>query len=171
VRFDLASVELDPARIEDVHLDHAGKLPAAMSFLSKVLLGNGTLKPKLKAALESEGLVLVEEGLSGWIRYEQFKMPGRRFNGKVTGERVGIGISEKRVVVYCKSGRVKLVNSAYSNPDLDIVDVSLDGDDKIVFRIDYDRSDQEKVSGVIKISAKTPNAATIVGELRTRLGR
>ena len=142
-----------------------------MNFLAKLLLGNGTLKPEMKAGLESEGLVLVEEGLTGWIRYEHFKMPGRRFNGKVTGERVGIGISEKRVVVYCKSGRVKLVNSLYSNPHLDMVDVSLDGDDKVVFRIDYDRSGQEKVSGVIQISAKTPNAPTIVDELRTRLGR
>jgi hypothetical protein len=49
--------------------------------------------------------------------------------------------------------------------------VSLNGDNKIVFRIDYDRSDQENASGVIKISAKTPNAPTIVEELRRRLRR
>jgi hypothetical protein len=32
-----------------------------MAFLAKLRLGNGTLKPKLRAALESEGLVLIEE--------------------------------------------------------------------------------------------------------------
>ncbi len=131
----------------------------------------GTLRPKLKAQLESEGLVLIEERLRARVRYDNFKMPGRRSRGKVTGERVGIGLSEKRVVVYCRWGWVKLVNSEYSNPNLDMVDVLLEGDDKVVFRVDYDRSDQEDVSGVIRIEGQTDQAPRVVEELQRRIGR
>jgi hypothetical protein len=83
---------------------------------------------------------------------------------------VGIGISEERFVVYCRSGRVKLIDSAFSNPHLAMFDVSLDGDDTVVFRIDYDRGDEKNVSGQIRIVARTPKASTIVDELRKRCG-
>jgi hypothetical protein len=140
-----------------------------VSFLAKLLLGNGTLKPDLRAALESEGLVLIEEGLGGSVRYEHFRAPGRRHHGKVTPERIGLGISERRFVLYCRSGRVKLIDTPFSNPRLGMVDVALEGDDEVVTRIDYDRADAPKVSGVIKILARTPNAPHIVDQLRARL--
>jgi hypothetical protein len=142
-----------------------------MAFLAKLRLGNGTLKPKLRAALESEGLVLIEEGLRGSVRYQRFRAPGRRHHGKVTGERIGLAVSEERFVVYCRSGSSKLIDTAFSNPRLSMVDISLEGDDTVAFRIDYDRADEPKVSGEIRILATTPNAATIVDELRARLGR
>ena len=141
-----------------------------MSFLAKLLLGNGTLQPKVREALESEGLVLIEEGLGGSVRYKHFKAPGKRFNGKVTGERIGLGISEERLVVYCRSGKAKLLDTAFSNPLLHKVDVFLEGD-KVKIRIDYDRDDDPRVSGEITLSAKTPNAATIVDEVHARLER
>jgi hypothetical protein len=83
---------------------------------------------------------------------------------------MGIGISEERFVVYCKSGRVKLIDSAFSNPRLGMFDVSLDGDDAVVFRIDYDQAEEKNVSGQIRIVAKAPNAPAIAGELRRRCG-
>jgi hypothetical protein len=62
---------------------------------TKLVLGNGTLKPELRAALESESVVLIDERLPGSITYANFKAPGRRFRGKITGECFGLGISEK----------------------------------------------------------------------------
>ena len=64
-----------------------------MGLLS-LLLGGGELKSKLKAELEAEGLVLVEERLKGSIRYTHFKAPGKRFhrpgkNGSLCGSRSG----------------------------------------------------------------------------------
>jgi hypothetical protein len=140
-----------------------------VTFLAKLLLGNGTLKPKLRAALESEGLVLIEEGLAGSVRYKRFKAPGRRHHGKVTGERIGLGVSEERFVVYCRSGRAKLIDTPFSSPRLSMLDVSVQGDDTVAIRIDYDRADVPNVSGEITIIARTPNAARIVDELRARI--
>jgi hypothetical protein len=142
-----------------------------LSFLAKLLLGDGTLKPDLRAALEAEGLVLIEEGLGGSVRYKRFRAPGKRFHGKVTGERIGLAISKERLVVYCRSGRAKLIDTAFSNPRVSMLDVSLVDDDKVAIRIDYDRGDVPKVSGEVTVRAKTPNATTIVDHLRARLGR
>ena len=139
-----------------------------MGFLAKLLLGSGTLKPELRAALESEGLVRLEEGLTGSVRYERFRAPGRYHNGKITGVRVGLGISEERVVVYSHSGRAKLLDTAFTSPRLGMLDVSLKDEERIAIRVDYDRGDVPKVSGEITIVAQTPHAAAIVDELSAR---
>jgi hypothetical protein len=126
----------------------------------------------VRAELESEGIVLVEEGLSGSIRYSHFKAPGKRFNGKITAERIGIGISEKRVVAYCRSGRAELVDSPFDSPQLAAVAVSLEGDGKLNLRIDYDEmpdAEAANVSGQITIRLNTPQAATLVEALQARL--
>jgi hypothetical protein len=68
-------------------------------WLGRLLLGSGKLRPELRAELESEGLVLLEEGVPGSVRYTHFKAPGRSFHGKVTPERMAIGISRERFVV------------------------------------------------------------------------
>ena len=140
-----------------------------MKFFAKLLLGNGKLTPQLRAALESEGLVTLEEELSGSVRYQNFKAPGRRHHGKVTPERIALAISEQRLAVYCRSGRAKLIDTTFSEPRLKVVEVGLLGTDTVCIRIDYDRLDVPNVSGQIEIRAKTSNAANIVEQLQARL--
>ena len=141
-----------------------------MGFLTRLLLGTGELRPELRSALEAEGLVLIEEGLGGSVRYRHFKAPGKRFHGKVTGERIGLGISQKRVVAYCRSGRGKLIDTEWSNPKLGMVDVSLVDGDKVAILVDYDKqTDVPDVSGQLTIRMRTPNAPRIVEELQRRL--
>ncbi|MGI9020490.1 MAG: hypothetical protein ACR2G3_07260 [Solirubrobacterales bacterium] len=135
----------------------------------RFLLGAGTLRPELRQALEAEGLVLLEEGLPGSIRYWHFKAPGKRFHGKVTPERLALGISEKRLVVYCRSGRTELIDSPFTQQRLRAVEVSAEGEEKLVLRVDYDEMGEPNVSGEIRIRAKTPKAPLIVAELRARL--
>jgi hypothetical protein len=140
-----------------------------MTFLTKLLLGDGKLRPELRAALESEGLVTLEEGLWGSVRYRHFKAPGRRFHGKVRAERIGLGISEQRLVVYCRSGRVKLIDTLFSDPRLNALEVSVDDTNAVSIQIDYDRANVPDVSGQITIRMRTPNATAIVQRLRARL--
>ncbi|MDQ3951932.1 MAG: hypothetical protein M3279_03040 [Actinomycetota bacterium] len=142
-----------------------------MKLFARLLLGNGRLEPELRAALHSEGLVILEEGLPGSVRYTSFSAPGRRFHGKVTLQRIGVGISKERLAVYCRSGRAKLIDTPFSDPRLSALDVSLQDHDTVSIRIDYDRVDVPDVSGEIEIRAKAPNAATIVEQLHARLGR
>jgi hypothetical protein len=145
-------------------------LAPGVGLLAKLFLGNGTLRPELRAALESEGLVLLEEGLRTRIAYRRFKAPGRRHHGKVVWERAALGISEVRFVVYCRSGRAELIDSAFTAPRLSAVDVSVDGDDAMAIHVDYDRMGEPKVSGEIMIRLRTANAGRIVDELNARMG-
>ena len=85
-----------------------------MTLFANLLLGNGRLQPQLRAALESEGLVTLEEERSGSVRYRHFKAPGRRSHGKVSPQRIALAISEHRLVVYCRSGRAKLIDTPFS---------------------------------------------------------
>ena len=142
-----------------------------MKFLARLLLGNGRFRPELRAALESEGLVVLEEGVSGSVRYRHFKAPGRRSHGKVSPERIALAVSEQRLVVYCRSGRAELIDTPFSDPRLRALDASLHDDDTVSLRIDYDRVDVPDVSGQIEIRAKTPAAPNVVEQLQARLGR
>lgn len=141
-----------------------------MGFLTRLLLGNGTLRPELRAELESEGILLLEEGLVGRISYKHFKAPGRRHHGKVTPVGIGLAASEKRLVAYCRSGRAELIDSPFGSPRLDALDISLEGDDTVALHVDYSRIESPEVSGEITIRAKTPNAPAIVERLQERLG-
>ena len=142
-----------------------------MGFLTKFRLGNGKLDPEVRAELESEGLVLVEEGLRGSVRYRRFRAPGRRHHGKVTAERIALAISEERLVVSCRSGTTALIDSSFTNPLLGAMDVTLQETGSVAIRIDYDRAGLPKISGAVTITVSTPNAPTIVELLRGRLGQ
>jgi hypothetical protein len=139
-----------------------------MGFLAKLLLGNGTLHPALRSELEAEGLVLVAEGVPGSLRYSHFKAPGKRFHGKVTAVRVGVGLSRERVVVYGHSGRAKLVDTPYSSPRWSMVEVAAE-EDRVEFRVDYDKQEDPRFGGRLTILVKTPEANRIAGEVNARI--
>ena len=139
-----------------------------MGFLDRFTLGDGKLKSELRTALEAEGPVLIEEGVWTWIHYHRFKAPGKRFYGKRSGERAAIGISEKRLVLYCRSGSVELVDSPFSEERLRLIGFEVESD-KLAIRIDYDRLDVPDVSGQITITLKTSRAAEIADQVRARI--
>ena len=142
-----------------------------VDIFTRLLLGNGTLKPEVRAALEADGLILLEEGLRGSIRYRHFKAPGKRFHGKVTAECFGLGLSETRLALYCRSGRSRLIDAPLSEPRLQTFELSLDGDDRLVVHIDFDRFTEPKVSGQMTIRMTTPNARRLLEHVSARIRR
>jgi len=143
-----------------------------MGPLGRLFLGTGELPAEVRDELEAEGLVLLEEGLSGSVRYRKFRAPGRRFNRKVTPVRIGVGVSEGRLAGYCASGRGKLIDSRWDSPQLAALDVSFDGGDKVDFHIDYSRmsaAEADEVCGEVTIRVKTPKAAELAETVQARL--
>lgn len=132
---------------------------------------SGRLKPRLKSELEAEGLVLLEEGLKARVRYKHFKAPGKRFHGKVTGERVGLGISRERLVVYCRWGFAKLIDTPFASERLELLEVAVGEQGAVEFRIDYDRADVPKVSGQVTIEVHAADAQRVVREIEARRAR
>jgi hypothetical protein len=140
-----------------------------MSFLGRLFLGTGKLPPPVRAALEAEGLLAIEEGVSGRIGYTRFKAPGKHFHGKVTWERLALALSERRFVVYCRSGRAELIDSPYSSSGWDMVELAAEEDDRLVIRVDYDRDSAPEVSGQVAITARTKRAAEIADQVHRRI--
>jgi hypothetical protein len=140
-------------------------------MLDRLLLGSGKLRPKVRARLEAEGLVLLEEGLRGTIRYRRFRAPGKRFDGKVVALRMAIGLSEQRLVIYGGWWSAELVDSPLDSPRFEAVEFAAEGEDEFSLHVDYDRMDEPSVSGEITIRAKTPNAALIVEQIEARRRR
>jgi len=139
-----------------------------VGLLARLLLGNGTLKPELVAALRAEGLVRIEEDLPGSLRYTNFKAPGRRFDRKVSPQRIGLGISERRVVAYCRSGRVKLADSSYTSPAFEMLEVRVQ-DGRLEFHVNYDKGSDPRFSGRITIGMAAPDADAVALEIAERL--
>lgn len=137
-----------------------------MGFLARIFgLSDRKFSPQLRAELEAEGIVLMEEGLRGSLRYHRFKAPGRYFDGKITPEGMALGVSEERFVVY---GRAKLVSSPFSNPNLQAAEITAD-ENRLVILIDYDRLPAPKTSGQVQIRINTPSAALIAREVHARM--
>ena len=88
----------------------------------------------------------------------------------MTSERIGLALSEEHFVVYCRSGRVELIDTLFSNPRLSMFDISLKDHDTVAIRVDYDRGDVPNVSGEVTILARTPKAANVVDHVHARLG-
>ncbi len=137
-------------------------------MFARLLLGNGRLSPELRAELEAEGLVLCEENLPGSVRYHRFKAPGRRHHGKVVPQRFALAISEQRFVIYCRSGKLDLIDSDFDQPNLRALAVTSEAQ-RLVLEVDYDRMGEEGLSGKIAIHVKTPKAVAIAEELRARI--
>ena len=137
-------------------------------MLARIFLGSGTFKPEVRAALESEGVVVLEEGLSGSVRYRHFRAPGKRFHGKVVAMRMALAVTERRLVAYSSSGRNKLMDSPFDDPRLDALTVTAEGD-RLDFHVDYARMGEPKVSGEVTIRARTPAAARIAEHVSSRV--
>ena len=134
-------------------------------------MGDGTLPYDVREQLEGEGILFLEEGLSGSIRYSRFRAPGRRFNNRVTAERMGLGISAERIALYCHSGSAKLIDNPFSADAFSYVEVDVEHDGRLVFTIDYDGAGKPEHSGQVRIHVLTPNAAAIADMVRPRLSR
>ena len=142
-----------------------------MGLLSRLFLGTGRLRPALRAELEAEGLAVLEEGCLGSVRYEKFRAPGKRFDGKITGIRSAVGVSDARLVVYSHSGRAKLIDSRFDDPRLQTIGIEVASEPAILFTVDYAKLEVLDVSGVVRIRARTPRAAEIAEQVRARVGR
>ena len=133
-----------------------------MRFISRMVMGDGTLPYDVREQLEGEGILFLEEGLSGSIRYSRFRAPGRRFNNRVTAERIAL---------YCHSGSAKLIDNPFSADAFSYVDVDVEHDGRLVFTVDYDRAGEPGHSGQVRIHVLTPNAETIAEMVRPRISR
>jgi hypothetical protein len=137
-------------------------------LFGRLFLGNGRFKPELRSELEMEGIVLIEEGVSGSIRYTDFKAPGRFHDGKITPLRMAIAVTEQRFAIYSHSGRGRLVDSGFDTDNIRALELTVEDMDRLIVSLDYANLDVANVSGQVAIHAKTPEASAIADQVRAR---
>jgi hypothetical protein len=114
---------------------------------------------ELKAALATDGLVLLEEGLSGSVTYRKYRAPGQYFSWRKQGISAAIGISAHRVIVW--DGRMKQVDG----PPAQLIGlgVTFTVVEQDLVSISYDAGQfSTERSGSVEVRLRTPQARRIV---------
>jgi hypothetical protein len=131
--------------------------------LRRVFLGSGRLPDDLRGSLTAEGIVLLDEGLSGSVTYINYRAPGRSSSWRKAPFTGAIAITGQRLVVAASRGG-KPINVPLADPLRDAVKVSADGPDKVLFSVDPSAFDPRK-SGTVEVRLRTPRAAEVVALL------
>lgn len=127
------------------------------------LFGLGKIPGGLRAELEREGVLFMEEGLRGSATFRHFRSPGRRSHWRRTWYPSSLVLTKQRVLAL-----------AYSNP---IIDVPLT--DERLRRMQFTREEGDRLSvafdaslfhddwsGTIEYRFRTPLASRFIELLR-----
>ncbi|MFO8011391.1 MAG: hypothetical protein R6U89_11390 [Dehalococcoidia bacterium] len=119
------------------------------------LSGIGGIPKKLRPILESEEIVVSDEGVRGWYITKDFKAPGKRYIHRREGFSGCLVVTRKRIV--CYTYRKRQINISVDDPSLSALCVKLLEPDKISlsFEAAVFHKDQR---GVIEFQFKTEKA-------------
>lgn len=92
------------------------------SFLH-TLFGFGRLPADVRASMEREGLLELDEGVPGWYRTPHLDAPGKRFRHRAERFAGAIAVSRTRVVLYTFGKRQ--INVPVDDPQIGQLHVSL----------------------------------------------
>ena len=117
--------------------------------------GIGAIPKELRPALESEGIVVADEGMGGWFVTRDVKGPGRRYRYRMEGFSGSLAVTGKRVVCYTY-GRCQL-DLATDDPRIRDLRVDVPATDR--FRIAFESSlFHDGWQGVIELRFRTLKA-------------
>jgi hypothetical protein len=133
-----------------------------MNPLLRLLLGSGRLPDDLRSELTAEGLVLLEEGLSGSITLRHYRAPGRRANWKKQAVAGAIAVTRQRLVVW--AGRGKNIDVPLTPLYRDVIEVTSEQPDQVCFAYDAGRFDPSR-SGRIEVRLRTAGAPQVLQAL------
>jgi hypothetical protein len=136
-----------------------------MGLLRRIFIGDGHFPPDLRAHLESEGFVLVEEDLPGSITFRNYRAPRQRSSFEKVATGGSIAITRRRIVIFLAGGRTGLrgkhMDVPLDDPRIRTVEVTADGPEKVC--VAYDPSKfNPATSGRVEVRLKTPRAGEIV---------
>lgn len=60
----------------------------------------GGIPKKLRPVLESEGMLISDEGIGGWLIMKDFRAPGKRFKYRMEGFSGFLAVTRKRIIAY-----------------------------------------------------------------------
>jgi hypothetical protein len=126
------------------------------------LFGIGKLPAELTDALESEGIILLDEGIRGTVTYRNFRAPGRYSNWKRQWFSAAIILTKERLLAFRL--RSKIINVPLTDERFRQLRVSLEDEDTLLIAFDASLF-QADASGTIEYRFRTPHAKTFLEKL------
>jgi len=130
-----------------------------------MLLGDGRVPDELRNQLSSEGLLLLDERLTGSLTFRDYRSPTRRSGVEKIMVGGAIGISRRRVVVWISGGKPsvkgKHMDVPLEDPRLRGMDIVAETPEKICLAYDPHEF-RADTSGRVEVRFTTSRAAEIV---------
>ena len=127
------------------------------------LLGLGAIPKALRPALESEGIVVADEGMPGWFVTKNVDAPGRRYRHRSEGFSGCLVVTGKRLV--CYTYRKRQINMAADDPRISAIHA--DAPDAGTLSLSFESSAFRKGwNGVIELRFRTDRARAFLDALR-----
>jgi hypothetical protein len=126
------------------------------------LFGVGKIPAPWRATIESEGIVLMDEGIGGSVTYRDFRSPGRRASWKKSAFSGAIALTKTRLLALQFSSPV--INVPLDDDRLRQMQFSVEGEDRILIAFNADLFHNDW-SGTIEYRFRTPQAATFLKSL------
>lgn len=126
------------------------------------LFGVGKIPAQWRATIESEGVVLIDEGIRGTVTYRDFRSPGRIASWKKSAFSGTIALTRLRLLALQFSNPV--INVPLDDKRLQQVQFSVEGADKILIAFNANLF-HDDWSGTLEYRFRTPQAAAFLKSL------
>jgi hypothetical protein len=120
----------------------------------------GKIPKALRPGLESEGMLVCDEGIGGWIIMKDFRAPGKRSKYRMTGFSGFLAITRKRIIAYAYGRR--MINVAFEDARIYALNVKLVNPNRIECAFESSTFHRDW-SGRITVRFNTPKAAEFLG--------
>lgn len=127
------------------------------------LFGIGKIPAQYRAALESEGVVLSDEGIKGSVTYRNFRSPGRRSNWKRQWYTASIILTKTRLLAFAYSNQI--IDVPLTDERFRRLQFSLENENNLSIAFDASLFHNDW-SGTIEYRFKTAQAASFLSKLR-----
>ncbi len=126
------------------------------------LFGVGKIPAQVRATIESEGVVLIEEGIRGTVTYRDFRSPGRIASWKKSAFSGAIALTRTRLLAMQFSNPV--INVPLDDDRLQQVQFSIEGEDRLLIAFNANLFHNDW-SGTLEYRFRTPQAPAFLKRL------
>ncbi|HYX28816.1 MAG TPA: hypothetical protein VE863_09625 [Pyrinomonadaceae bacterium] len=105
----------------------------AKTFLYR-LFGVGKMPPQWRATIESEGVVLMDEGIAGSLTYRDFRSSGKRFGWRKVAFTGAIALTRSRLLALQYANPA--INVPFSDERFKQLRISVEGEETLVVAFD-----------------------------------
>ena len=138
----------------------------AKTFLYR-LFGVGRIPRQWRTMLESEGLVLADEGIAGSVTYRDFRAPGKRFTWRKVAFSGSIALTKTRLLALHYANPA--INIPLDDKRFEQLRISVEGEQTLLVAFDPSLF-HDDWSGTMEYRFRTSQAQTLFETLRERIG-